>query len=122
MAEAIIPTASLAPAGSAVAGLPGAGLPGELWAVDQVLVVVAHPDDESFGLGGVIAWLADHSVAVNLVCFTAGEASTVGGSAALGAVRAEELQAAAAVLGIREAWLEGMADGGLTGVERHAGW
>jgi len=104
-----------AKASSAPSEVPLGSLQGELRAGDRVLVVVAHPDDESFGLGGVIAWLSEQSVTADLVCFTAGEASTFGESADLGAVRATELYAAAAVLGIRDTWLEGMPDGALIG-------
>ncbi len=88
-------------------------LPAELWAAHTVLAVVAHPDDESFGLGGVLSLLTAHGITVDLLCFTAGEASTVGASAELGAVRSAELQAAARELGIRNAWLEGLSDGTL---------
>jgi len=46
----------------------------------RVLVVVAHPDDESFGLGAVIARLVDDGAEVSVLCLTAGEASTLGAS------------------------------------------
>jgi len=48
---------------------PGRRLP----AWRQALVVVAHPDDETFGLGAV----ADRFTAVHVLCFTHGEASTL---------------------------------------------
>lgn len=88
-------------------------LPVELWGVQEVLAVVAHPDDESFGLGGLLAWMTERGVTVDLVCFTAGEASTIGASPQLAAVRAGELQAAAEVLGVRHARMEGLGDGRL---------
>lgn len=88
-------------------------LPSELWGIRHVLAVVAHPDDESFGLGGVLGWLVELGVVVDLVCFTAGEASTVGERADLGIVRRRELTEAAEALGIRRAWLEGLPDGEL---------
>jgi LmbE family N-acetylglucosaminyl deacetylase len=88
-------------------------LPAELWGVREMLAVVAHPDDESFGLGGVLAWLVERGVVVDLLCFSAGEASTVGESGDLGSIRAEELAQAAKALGVRQAWLEGSPDGQL---------
>lgn len=88
-------------------------LPAELWRAGEVLAVVAHPDDESFGLGGVLAWLVERGVDVDLLCFSAGEASTVGESGELGSIRADELAQAAKALGVRQAWLEGLPDGQL---------
>ena len=52
---------------------PGRVLPG--WA--QVLVVVAHPDDESFGLGAIISQMTATGAAVHILCYTHGEASTL---------------------------------------------
>lgn len=54
-------------------GFPGRRLPD--W--PGVLAVVAHPDDESFGLGAVIDGLAAGGTAVHILCFTHGEASTL---------------------------------------------
>lgn len=88
-------------------------LPAELWDIGQVLAVVAHPDDESFGLGGVLGWLVELGVVVDLLCFTAGEASTLGESPDLGSVRHRELTEAAQALGVRRAWLHGLPDGRL---------
>jgi LmbE family N-acetylglucosaminyl deacetylase len=42
------------------------------------LVVVAHPDDESFGLGAVIEAFVTSGTTVHVLCLTKGEASTVG--------------------------------------------
>lgn len=88
------------------------------------LAVCAHPDDETFGLGGVLAALVDAGTAVEALCFTRGEASTLGrqpgaGSAdlaALGNVRATELADAAQVLGLRGHELLAYPDGRLTEV------
>lgn len=91
---------------------PGAVIPG-LAGVRRALAVVAHPDDESFGLGGVLAELVAAGVDVDLLCFTAGEASTVGATAHLGELRAGELAEAAAALGLGRAWLVGLPDGSL---------
>ena len=43
----------------------------------QALVVVAHPDDETFGLGAVADRFAAGGTAVHVLCFTHGEASTL---------------------------------------------
>lgn len=83
------------------------------WA--RVLVVVAHPDDESFGLGGVIAALVDSGAGVRVLCLTAGEASTLGESEGLAQTRAAELMVAAKELGAEEALLCHYPDGGLAG-------
>ena len=55
------------------ASWPGRFLPG--WAT--VLVVVAHPDDESFGLGAIISHMAAAGAAAHILCYTHGEASTL---------------------------------------------
>src|SRR6266571_6027002 len=54
---------------------PTSRLPG--W--DGVLAVVAHPDDESFGLGAVLAAFVDAGARVAVLCLTHGELSTVHG-------------------------------------------
>jgi len=38
----------------------------------SVLAVVAHPDDESFGLGAVLASFAETGARVSVLCFTRG--------------------------------------------------
>lgn len=84
----------------------------------HVLAVCAHPDDETFGLGGVIGTLAALGVAVDLACLTRGEASTLGGSGAeLSRTRGAELRAAAAVLGIRTVHQLEFPDGALDAVD-----
>jgi hypothetical protein len=40
-------------------------------------VVVAHPDDESFGLGAIISQMTATGAAVHILCYTHGEASTL---------------------------------------------
>lgn len=89
----------------------------------RLLVVMAHPDDESFACGGTIARVSDQGHEVTLVCATRGGAGTLlpaiagdAGSArlALVAQRERELQRAAAVLGIGRVELLGYRDGFLT--------
>jgi len=85
----------------------------------SVLVVVAHPDDESFGLGAVIDRFVESGASVGVLCFTHGEASTLHGVAGdLRTLRASELAAAARVLGISSVRLLDYPDGGLSGIPR----
>lgn len=80
----------------------------------DVLVVVAHPDDESFGLGAIIDAFVRARARVRVLCFTRGEASTLGGDLPdLAAVRERELREAGAELGIDDATLLAWPDGGL---------
>jgi LmbE family N-acetylglucosaminyl deacetylase len=84
----------------------------------SVLAVVAHPDDESFGLGAVLAGFADAGAAVAVLCYTHGESSTLHGiEGDLASVRAGELAGAARVLGVDPVRLVDYPDGALAGVE-----
>jgi N-acetylglucosamine malate deacetylase 2 len=84
----------------------------------SVLAVVAHPDDESFGLGAVLAGFADAGAAVAVLCFTRGESSTLHGVPGdLASVRAAELASAARVLGVDPVRLLGYPDGALAEVD-----
>lgn len=103
--------AAAPPATAGPAGIRGV-LP-ELTAAHEVLAVVAHPDDESFGLGAVLSSCVDAGLTVRLLCLTAGEASTISAAEDLGVRRARELAEAAERLGLAEAHLEGLPDGGL---------
>jgi LmbE family N-acetylglucosaminyl deacetylase len=85
-----------------------------------MLVVVAHPDDETFGTGSVIAHAAAHGVAVTVCCATHGEAGedasgTTGSRDELATVRAGELREAAAVLGAHEVVLLDFGDSDMQG-------
>jgi LmbE family N-acetylglucosaminyl deacetylase len=83
----------------------------------SVLAVVAHPDDESFGLGAIIAALATAGAAVHVLCYTRGEASTINETRAhLRSVREEELRQAGAELGVASVTLLDYPDGGLAGI------
>lgn len=82
--------------------------------IGRLLVVVAHPDDESFGLGAIIDTLASNGVPVAVLCFTHGEASTLHARRGdLRRVRAAELSAAARILGIERTDLLDFPDGTL---------
>jgi LmbE family N-acetylglucosaminyl deacetylase len=81
------------------------------------MAVLAHPDDESLGIGGTLARYASEGVEIFLLTATRGEAGRYGdsrpgdaqhpGVSALGCIRERELRAAAGVLGVRDvAFLE----------------
>lgn len=83
----------------------------------SVLAVVAHPDDESFGLGALLSEFAAAGTRVGVLCFTHGEASTLHGVAGdLRTIRAAELEAAAALLGAQGVELRDHPDGALADV------
>jgi LmbE family N-acetylglucosaminyl deacetylase len=94
--------------------------PAELWqrvgSPRRAVAIVAHPDDESFGLGAVLSALVDAGTSIGVVCLTHGEASTLGAGVDLGARRDAELCAAAAVLGVDEVALFDHADGHVSDV------
>lgn len=85
----------------------------------RVLVVVAHPDDESFGLGAIVDAFVRRGADVDVLCLTQGEASTLGAAADLAETRAVELRSAADVLGIRTTVLRDHPDGGLADLDQH---
>ncbi len=88
----------------------------------RLLAILAHPDDETLGIGGVLARYAAEGVEVHLVTATRGEGGRFRGvkegpghpgKEKLAAIREEELRAAASVLGIRTITLLGYPDGRL---------
>ena len=84
-------------------------------AVRGVLAVCAHPDDESFGLGAVLAAFSEMGTDTAVLSFTHGEASTLHGTdGELAEVRAKEFARAADALGIRARELLDYVDGGLS--------
>jgi LmbE family N-acetylglucosaminyl deacetylase len=82
----------------------------------SVAAVVAHPDDETFGLGALLSSLASEGREVRVLCFTHGEASTIGASERLAEIRRRELIDAAAVLGVADVTLLDLPDGRLDAV------
>jgi LmbE family N-acetylglucosaminyl deacetylase len=74
----------------------------------KLMCVLAHPDDESLGTGGVLARYAAEGVETYLVTATRGERGWMGdpaenpGLQTLGQMRTAELLAASDVLGIQE--------------------
>jgi LmbE family N-acetylglucosaminyl deacetylase len=85
-----------------------------------LLAVFAHPDDESFGIGGTLARYAAEGVRVVLACATMGEAGKIhdpslGTREQLAEIRERELRCACDVLGISELHLLGYRDSGMAG-------
>lgn len=78
----------------------------------------AHPDDESFGLGAILSTLADAGSTIEVLCFTHGEASSLGSHTELdlAGIRAQELGAASQVLGVADTHLFDHPDGRLSEV------
>lgn len=74
----------------------------------KLMCVLAHPDDESLAIGGILAKYAASGVRTYLLMATRGERGWTGAAAddpgpqALGRLRQAELQAAARVLGLQE--------------------
>lgn len=72
------------------------------------MCVVAHPDDESFGIGGTLAKYAAEGVETSILMATRGERGRYGlaaespGPEVVGAARTKELLAAAALLGVAQ--------------------
>ena len=88
----------------------------------HLLAIFAHPDDETFRPGGVLAILARQDVRVEVLTFTHGEAGSCGdpplcAPEELPAVRERELRCACSHLGIEAPHLLDYADGHLPEVD-----
>ena len=86
----------------------------------RMLVALAHPDDESFGMGGTLAYYAAQGVDVHLVCATRGEAGSVDpefmeGYASVAELREAELRCAAEQLGLSGLEFLDYRDSGMAG-------
>ena len=94
-------------------GKPSTGLP----VVSRVLVLAAHPDDESLGCAGTMALLANRGVQVTVVFATDGEALLVSsGAGGVAARRRSEAIEACSLLGADAPAFLGFPDRGLRGV------
>jgi N-acetyl-1-D-myo-inositol-2-amino-2-deoxy-alpha-D-glucopyranoside deacetylase len=85
-----------------------------------LLAVLAHPDDESFGLGGTLALYASRGVEVHLVCATRGEVGDVSpkfleGFKSIAERRESELRCAAGTLGLAGVHFLDYRDSGMPG-------
>ncbi len=85
-----------------------------------ILAVLAHPDDESFGMGGTLALYASRGVEVHLVCATRGEVGEVSpdllkGFESIAKLRESELRCAAGVLGLSAVHFLDYRDSGMPG-------
>jgi len=89
---------------------------------NAIMAVLAHPDDESFGLGGTLALYARRGYDVYLVCATRGEVGTVDaeymqGYDTIAEMREAELRCAAGHLGLKAVHFLGYRDSGMPGSE-----
>jgi LmbE family N-acetylglucosaminyl deacetylase len=86
----------------------------------RLQVVVAHPDDETFGCGSLLLHAARAGAVTAVTCATRGEAGEVADrvtvpAGGLADLREQELREAAALLGVRRVDLLGFGDSGMDG-------
>ncbi len=85
----------------------------------RLMAVMAHPDDESFGIGGTLALYARRGVDVHLVCATQGEVGEappgLKGFASKAEMRVAELRCASQILGLKSVNFLGYRDSGMPG-------
>jgi len=87
-----------------------------------LLAIVAHPDDETFGMGGTLALYASRGVRVCLICATRGEAGQVRPGTqkyydSVSELREAEMRCAAAALGAASLQFLDYRDSGMAGWE-----
>jgi len=85
-----------------------------------LLSVLAHPDDETFGMGGTLALYAQQGVEVHLICATRGEVGEVEphfleNFQSIGELREHELRCAADNLGLAGVHFLDYRDSGMPG-------
>ncbi len=85
-----------------------------------LLAVLAHPDDETFGMGGTLALYAHQGVKVHLVCATRGEVGEIpegmmDGYKSVADLREDELTQAGKTLGLSSINFLGYRDSGMPG-------
>lgn len=85
----------------------------------KLLAILAHPDDESLGVGGILAKYAAEGIETYLITATRGEKGWFGrpeenpGPKVLGQIREKELYGAARILGLKDVILLDYMDGEL---------
>lgn len=87
-----------------------------------LLSVLAHPDDETFGMGGTLALYARKGVDVHLICATRGEVGDIDPAykekiKSTSCLRTQELRCAADLLGINQIHFMNYRDSGMPGSE-----
>lgn len=89
----------------------------------KLLCVLAHPDDETFGLGSVLAKYSREGVETYLITATRGErgwaTATHPGFAEVARIRTKELEDAAAILGLHYGTFLNYIDGDLDKADPH---
>jgi LmbE family N-acetylglucosaminyl deacetylase len=90
----------------------------------RMLIALAHPDDESFGMAGTIAKYADEGAEVYLICATNGDIGTADehfleGHDSIASLRLRELACAAEVLKLTRLITFGYRDSGMSGTEEN---
>jgi len=88
----------------------------------RLLIALAHPDDESFGSGGLISKYVAEGVDVYLICATDGDMGTIpedmkGQFDTVRELRLAELECASKKLGFRQVFTYGYKDSGMMGTE-----
>lgn len=84
----------------------------------RLLISLAHPDDESFGMGGLIARYVAEGVDVYYICATNGDVGTVSpemlnGYSSIAELRLAELDCASEILGFKQVFKLGYKDSGM---------
>jgi len=87
-----------------------------------IMAVLAHPDDETFGLGGTLALYAQRGYDVYYVCATRGEVGIAEDEFLIGyrdaaEMRTDELMRAARILGLKDVFFLGYRDSGMPDTE-----
>lgn len=85
-----------------------------------LLAILAHPDDESFGIGGTLALYATRGFSVHYICMTGGESGTVEPHflepySSVAELRYDELKCASEKLGLASFIMAGYRDSGMPG-------
>ena len=88
--------------------------------IRRAVAAFAHPDDETFSVGGTLARAVSLGWRVTAICATRGEVGEIAPDTnatpeTLGAVREQELRAACAALGITDVRFLGYRDSGMEG-------